>query len=36
MEKDDRIVGFKQYHTRLRVNFEIEMKPETIDAHPDE
>jgi DNA topoisomerase-2 len=36
MEKDDRIVGFKEYHTRLRVHFEIEMKPETIAAHRDE
>lgn len=30
MESDDRIVGLREYHTRLQVHFEIEVKPEMI------
>jgi hypothetical protein len=30
MESDERIVGLREYHTRLQVHFEVEVKPEMI------
>lgn len=36
MESDERIVGLREYHTRLQVHFEVEVKPEMIQNHPDD
>lgn len=36
MKENDKIIGFREYHTRQSVHFEIEVDPETIEKHSDD
>lgn len=36
MEKDERIVGMKEYHTKNKVHFELEVESELLEKHPED